>query len=405
MLVEPNSELGGPIDDSQRIALLDVVRGFAILGLALVKAADFSPNFWMTWPSAVDRHVAWFEENFLADKFFTLFAILFGIGFSIQLNRAAARQAAFPRYFVRRSFVLLAIGLIHGLLIWSGDILAGYAIVSFALLLFRNVSKRNLLLGACIAWFSGHLIWIVRINVLHLPRPSLPDEAVATAVLAGGSALQILRYQAGQTLDYLWRGITGPAWMTSVLFLFLIGLYLECSGTVRRLAGDRAFCRRALIIAALLAAIAWGADPLVSSQWPAGELPILRRVALNGLWQFRTIGLSATYALLLSLFMLRRKDAALLLGLAAVGRTALSNYMLQSVVFVLIYYNYGLALYGHITPLPAMLLSAAVYSGELLLSVWWLRRYKFGPLEWVWRSLTYGHTQPFRRSLRVSNFP
>jgi uncharacterized protein len=394
-------EPAGPVDDSQRIALLDAVRGFAILGLALVKAADFSPNFWMAWPSAVDRHVAWFEENFLADKFFTLFAILFGIGFSMQLNRAAARQAAFPRYFVRRSFVLLVIGLVHGLLIWSGDILAGYAIVSFALLLFRNASRRNLLLGAGIAWVSGHLIWIVRINILHLPRPSLPNEAAATAVLTTGSALQIIRYQAEGTLVYLWRGLTGPAWMTSVLFLFLIGVYLERTGTVRRLASDRDFCRRAVIIAAMMAAVAWLADPLVSSVWPAGGLPIVRRVALSGLWQLRTLGLSATYALLLALLMLRRKEAALLLGLAAVGRTALSNYMLQSVVFIWIYYNYGLALYGHITPLPAMLLSAAVYLVQILLSVWWLRRYKFGPLEWVWRSLTYGRRQPLRRSSRV----
>jgi uncharacterized protein len=75
--------------------------------------------------------------------------------------------------------------------------------------------------------------------------------------------------------------------------------------------------------------------------------------------------------------------------------------MLQSVAFIWIYYNYGLALYGHITPLPAMLLSAAVYLVQILLSVWWLRRYKFGPLEWVWRSLTYGRRQPLRRSSRV----
>lgn len=387
-----------PLDDIQRITVLDVVRGFAILGLALVKAADFSPDFWANWPSAADRATAWLEENLLADKFFTLFALLFGIGFAIQMDRAVARGASFKRLYVRRSLVLLGIGLAHGLLIWSGDILAGYALVSFVLLAFHNSSNRSLLIAAGIAWLGGHVIWFLRREVLHLMPPPTPDPKAIAALLSSGPPLEILRHEAHATLTYLQRGVVGPgAWMPGVLCLFLLGLYVARSGLLSRVARDSDFCRRALLVTVFVAAIAWPLYELLSKLWPSSELRIPRRLTLAALGQLTTFGLAATYALLLALLTLRRSSNPTMSGLAAVGRMALSNYLLQSVVFVLLYFNYGLGLYGHIRPLPAMLLSAAVYACQMLISVWWLGRYKFGPAEWVWRSLTYERRQPMRR--------
>jgi len=398
MLRSPSkgAPLHAPVEDGERITLLDVVRGFAIFGLALVKAADFSPDFWAAWPAPVDRGLAWFEENFLADKFFTLFAILFGIGFSIQMHRAVARATVFPRYYVRRSLVLLGIGLLHGLFLWSGDILAGYAIVSFALLLFRRATNRTLLITAAIAWLTAYVVWIGRM-LLQIPRPDMPDPARVTALLSSGPALEILRYQSSATLDYLSRGIIGPGtWMPSVLCLFLLGLYLERAGIVGRIARDRSFCRRGLIVALAIALAGGVLEALLSSVWPTDDLRIVRRLIIGIFGSLATFGLSAAYALGLALLLLRGRPALPLTGLAAVGRTALSNYLLQSVVFVLLYYSYGLGLYGRITPLPAMLLSVTVYSAQVLLSIWWLNRFRFGPVEWAWRSLTYGRKQAFR---------
>lgn len=363
-----------PIPPSERIPALDVVRGFALFGVLLAYTLwNLGSPPEQTY-SNFDRMLNWVLSALIDTKFYTLFAFLFGLGFSIQLTRAEARGISIVPVYCRRLLALLLIGLAHALLLRNGDILVPYAVMGFVLLLFRNASNRTLAVGAIIGLVFPYLArgaW----NLTGMPLPQRP-EAAGLSYLAENYAW--VRY---------WYATAIASWPAS-LPMFLFGLYMGKQRFFENIAAHRKGLWRTLVIGLCVGVLAYASRELLL----ANAAP--SRMILGLLWSAHAWGLAAFYASFLLLLIQRRSWQQWLAPLGAVGRMALTNYILQAVIIVPV--CIGFNLFDRVTPSLGALLALAVWSVQVPASVWWLRHFRFGPAEWIWRSLTYGRPQPMR---------
>jgi uncharacterized protein len=402
-MLETDAPLG-PVPRQERIAAIDILRGFALFGVFLVNMplfvgpldAFFQWRQNYLWLSEANRLTLFLLHVFAQGKFYTLFSFLFGAGFGLQLLRVRERDPeGFPRVFRRRLAVLLVIGLLHLFFVWWGDVLHLYALLGFALLLFRERPDKTL------------LIWVAALTLIPLALaifgPALeslnPDarnrriaEEKQTArerivqdirIYSSGSGLQILQHRAKQVGRHAG---TSFFWGVELFASFLLGLVavrrqiLQHPENHRRLLGWLAF-------AALPLGLAVGSvDLLWQYRNPVGEPPF----AMHALAMAREFLARPAMAYGLAAAVLLIGARQWLAPLAAVGRMALTNYLLQSVVFTTLAYSYGMALYGRIPPPRGVLYCVAFFAVQMLLSVLWLRFFPQGPAEWLWRRLTYG---------------
>jgi len=369
-----------PVPTSERILALDVLRGFALFGVLLAYALwNLGNPPWDTYSQA-DRILQFALATLVDTKAYTLFAFLFGLGFSMQLTRAETRGASIVPVYCRRLLALLLIGLAHALLLRNGDILIPYAVMGFFLLLFRNASNKTLAVGAIIGLLYPYLArgaW----NLTGIPFPQRP-EMEGASYLAENYAW--IRY---------WYSTAITSWPAS-LPMFFFGLYVGRRRWFEKMAGDRRSLWRALAIGLGVGVLAFaGRMPLLMMK----ENPFLffaPRLALGLLWSAHAWGFAAFYAALLLLVLQKRSWQQRLAPLGAVGRMALTNYLLQAIIIVPV--CIGFNLFGRVTPSIGVMLALVVWSAQVPASVWWLRRFRFGPAEWLWRSLTYGRLQPMR---------
>jgi uncharacterized protein len=373
----PHPEAQRPVSGRERILVLDVLRGFAMIGvlvaycmwsLGTVPESDWSP---------LDRGVD-AVAGFLVDgKFYTILATLFGLGFSIQLGRAT-RDADAVETYCRRLAVLAGIGLCHALLLRNGDILLPYALTGFLLIPFRNASDRTLIVSAfAVLLFQAAVraLW----PAAGLPVLQRPDLANAP-YLAENVAWVRYWYQ---TAIFNW-----PLNLT----MFLFGL---CAGRRNLLVALGK--RRATLIAIATGGIAIGGLLWFALQrlpeW-AGDsaaVPGLRMLVFT----FHCWGMSSAYAALLLLASNSDRGAAVVAPLAAIGRLALTNYLLQAGIIVPL--CLALGWFDRFTPTSALLLAAGLFLlVQLPFSLFWAKRYQFGPAEWLWRVLTYQKLPPMR---------
>jgi len=227
-------------------------------------------------------------------------------------------------------------------------------------------------------------------------------------LFAHGTWLQIqhIRFE-----DYLlWHGRYGLRGYAGILAAFLTGLWAVKSGYLRRVIEIPASTRRLLMVAAIATAVGYATDAYAGVLWPAQQAPaglephfpfpyfqlfVLRRAVLHALdWAYN--GGAVAYACVLLLLWQRPAGAQLLRPLAATGRMGLTTYLTQSVVCTLLFYNYGLGLYGKVGFAGMLGISVLLYSSQMAVSTWWLKRFRFGPVEWLWRKLTYGEVPPMR---------
>ncbi len=406
----------GPVARAERIQVIDVLRGFALLGILLVNMELFSNPvqqaiFGLKEWSGVDRLAVW-GIRFLAEgKFYSLFSLLFGIGFALQIQRAETRGTTFVPFYLRRLGILLLIGLAHAIFIWTGDILVLYALVgAILLLLFRRRSPRTLLIWAGVMLAVTILINAALTGLVALAQLSpeaaaelsrefaqteanlRADAAHAGQVFASGSFAEITAQRLSD-LAFVYQFAAFLAF--NVLAMFLLGLYIGRKGILRDIPGHLPLFRRILL---------WGL--------PLGIVGNLVYVAfIEGAsrsepeWQSliavvgQTLGapaLALSYAAAIILLVQHDTWHARLAPLAAVGRMALSNYLLQSLVATTLFYGYGFGLFGKVGPALGILITLAIFGAQIPLSVWWMGRFQFGPVEWLWRTLTYLRPQPFR---------
>ena len=424
-----------PVTAAERIASLDVLRGIAILGILVMNIYAFAMPFAAysnpllmggTEPLNIGT---WFFTHILCDqKFMSIFALLFGAGIILMTGRAAAKGAKPGRIFYRRQFWLVLFGALHAYFIWFGDILFMYALVGMLAYPFRNRKPWTLIIVACcllpVAVMFGFgfatqmqamKIEVAEIEALlesgeeasadqqrvlrdwneqrSLMTPNADDIQknldIHLGSYAGITASRIpeaMQYQIFGLLFYgLWR----------VLGLMLIGMALMKTGVLgaERSAG---FYRSMMVICYSigLPLTAYSALDLQAHDFDA-----LYAIGAGSPANYLgSIIVALGHIALVMLLIKTGFVQGLLRRFAAVGRMALSNYLMHSLILTTVFYGYGLGLYGSIPRFWQMGFVAAVIGLQLVLSPWWLARYEFGPVEWLWRSLTYWSRQPMRRA-------
>lgn len=399
--------LMGPIGDD-RSSELDVIRGFALFGVMLINLYGHSE---FAIPAEVlaglatapiDRPLGWVFDVFMSGKAQALFSMLFGFGFAMFLSRAEARGVDGMKLYLRRLMILLVIGFAHALAVFFGDILHIYALTAFVLILFRRAPDRLLLIcGLAFSLLAG-LAMILHLAWAEAATGTTPALAAA---LEAGNARRWIAFMAGDYPAYvaeLFRGM-GAEWFLSVyawsyigtvLGRFLMGYWLFRKDWLMRptvhAAGFRRWAPRLIIggLALSLADVAIGASDL--------EPSVLGEVGLEILHRAGQLTLALGYGAGLVVLMQGERGRRLLSGLGDVGRMALTNYLTQSVVYLFVFYGFGLGLMRYGGALTCLAIAVVTFALQIAFSRWWLARFRFGPLEWLWRSATYGQWQRFR---------
>ena len=361
-----------PTPSAERIDAIDVLRGVALFGvMAINLVMEFRVSIFDQFlgprmlASPVDRAIETILTQAIELKAFALFSLLFGAGLAIQFDRLAdsGRRTAL---LVRRLAVLLVFGVIHLCLIWNGDILTEYAIAGFIVLPFLFGPRWLLTLAALVSLALYLAMQAFPPAGLFPSRAAIWQDVMdANRVYATGGFVDVLAFRL--------REIPLIASLHAFVFLRTIGLFLVGAlawrtGIVQNPRG---------LFAIALPAIALGAGLLYRGIEPLG-----------------TIVLALGYgAAILAIAHFERGKK--LLGWAApLGRMAFTNYVAQSIIFGWIFYGYGLGLFGRLGITPALAIGLIVYAAQVRFSTWWLHHYRYGPLEWLWRSLMYGVRQP-----------
>jgi uncharacterized protein len=384
-----------PVQESERLAAIDIIRGVSLLGVLLINAETL-------YRVSLFQHILQFHThpgrlNHLTDialaafvefKAFALFSTLFGIGVAIQADRLARRGIAASSFLVRRFTALLAIGLCHMLLIWNGDILTLYAICGLILIPFLQLPTRALFCMGIALVMLEHFVAMDRL----FPQVSAMDQQwrAATQVYASGGLRQIIVFRFEETRHFILPLLVSCS--ARVLGLMLLGIVFWRTGVIREPARHRLLLRVLLIAGGVLGGTAVF---LVSLREETGRLLPIPEVLVNAA---SIVPLALAYLAGLLLVINPAKPNSLRNGLAAVGRTALSNYLAQSTILGILFYGYGLSYFGRLGSACVLLICLLIFAAELLLSRAWLKEFRYGPIEWVWRSVTYWRIQPLRFS-------
>ena len=400
-----------PVSPQERIETLDILRGWAVFGIIL---ADVDILFKIT--PGTDHVLNELHNVFVVDKFWPLFSFLFGLGFAMQITRAESRGHDFVPLYRRRLLALLLFGLANALLllhVWRGDILHRYALCGFLLLLFRRCSPRILLLAAALCLLTPRVYDAVLAgtHLLRLGNPQTAAQAVREEarreVESRAGDLEFER--TGRQGDYFALMKLGAKslavnfsrfrfYLHQLRFpfaLFLIGLYAGRRQIFENLSANLPLVRRVMWWGfgfGLVGQAVW----FVSEKLPNPAWPYFTRQVGSLLEPFADAALSFAYAAAVVLLWQRSGWRKFLAPLAAPGRMAFTNYLLQSVAFAILCPRYALGLFEQVRPAQAWGVAVVIFGLELLISLWWLRWFRFGPAEWLWRTLTYGKLQPMR---------
>jgi uncharacterized protein len=386
----------------QRIELIDALRAIALFGILQVNIQSFLHGagdplgYFLAPPGALDTAVYLAIGTFVSLKFLSLFALLFGYGFTLQMRKLRQREglAGAKRHYRRRLSFLLAVGLAHGLLLYYGDILTGYAIAGFVLVLYAGARSRRLLSVARNFFIAYLVLSLLQIVTIERARRAFPFEGDPSA-LPREILDQFAVMTTGTYLEQL------PSRIEDFL--------LQCMGLVYSVPLFVAL----FALGALAARQRWIERPqrfvrLWQSALPIGLVGLLLS-ALGAWFNYRTMreapgnpdlvgytlmGLAFPALALYLAFIVRHRDAPWMQGLIAwlapAGRMPLTNYLMQSVLMGALLTGWGLALGLVLGRAELALLALAIVAVQIVLSRWWIARFRQGPVEWLWRKATYG---------------
>ena len=400
-----------PVQTGERIETLDVLRGFALLGiLAMNIRAMAAPFGAYMYPHALFDYVgasrsAYVFTSVVFDlKMMGLFSMLFGAGVLLYAGKSRGEGVSPRGLWFRRMFWLLVIGLVHSYLIWNGDILVPYALCGLLLLWWMRRLRPAYLLGAAVIVLGiGALLSIGHGYAWESMSEAEKAEELAVMMPTREQALAQVREMQGGYLEVVQSRAAfvffGQTFFFAVFFfwrcggMMLLGMSLYKYGFLDGSRPDRIYIQTAAICIPTGLALAWfGTAELerVGFGMPA------RTTA--DLWNYvGSVLASVGYAALVILLVNRRWLGGLRPALAAVGQMALSNYLLHSVLSSVVFLGWALGFVGRLDYAEQLLYVAAVWALQLAISPIWLRHFRFGPAEWVWRSLTYWQRQPMRR--------
>lgn len=406
--MEHTLDNAAPVRSSERYIILDALRGFALLGIALANFPEFSLYTFLSAEATeslpayeIDSIVRFLQYLFVDGKFYTIFSLLFGIGFSIILSNAEKKGADGFRIFYRRMGILTVIGFLHLMFIWSGDILMLYALLGLLLPLFRRMSDKGLLTWAAILLVLPVLIdfvqeaahfslsaTVVRWQQYWCAEYGITDENFAYWLRDADSYEGVFQFLIQGALVRAQEFIDGNRYF-KVLGLFLIGFYIGRKKLYAHLEDNRPLLRcifRYGVLVGLPLSLFYAWSGVHHHPWGLTVHSLLYLVSV--------FPLGFAYVAGMCLLYLRWPKGRIFTCLAAPGRMALTNYIGQSVIGMLLFYGIGLGWGASIGLTQTEGIVLIVYLCQMGFSRVWLFVFRFGPLEWLWRMLTYGRYFP-----------
>jgi uncharacterized protein len=402
-----------PTSPSDRIVALDALRGFAILGILIMNVQSFSMigsayiNPTAYGDLAGLNKLVWIVSHVFADKkFMTLFAMLYGAGIVLFTGRIEAKGRDPRGVHYRRTMWLIVIGLMHAYLLWSGDILVTYGMCALVVYLFRHLSPRRLLAVGLASFALGSLLYFLA----GFSMPWWSQEQVRSMLHSWQSdpnaiAREVAAYRGGW-LDQMPVRARAARFIETTYFLYhtlwrtgglmIIGMAFFKWGILTGQRSKRFFA--SLIAAGFgigLPLIAVGVYRNFKAGWSM-EYSMFLGMQYN---YWGSILVSSAYIGIVMLAIRSQRLRRITGVLASVGRMAFTNYLMQTVLCTMLFYGHGLGLFGGVERIWHPLIIVCVWTLELVWSPLWLSRFRFGPVEWLWRSLTYRSLQPMRREL------
>ena len=402
----------GPVSGSDRIAELDVLRGIALFGVLTMNFVGFAGEGAMATeaqlaalPTAtIDDYASWAVRWLIGDKANTVFATLFGLGFYLQMKRGEGHPGFEKRYARRLSWLLL-FGWLNAIFLWVWDILNLYAVAGFALLLMRHWRTRSLVIfGAVAALYSDKLQeWLLGLASIQLISESLYEPSATLgrqAVAVGGNYPSIVATMWQWTWTEWFMGGMLFAWILYALGRFALGAAIGRSGILDDLPRFLPLLRRIALICIPAGLLAGFVIRLVyTGAWqPLGDNDNLKLIG-ESLRSPAALLLAAGYCAGIVVALQQGWGKRLFGVFAPVGRMALTNYLAQGLIYAFILFGVGpgLGLAGRIGSAAVLAICIVFFAAQTGFSHWWLARYRFGPMEWLWRTLSYGERPPMRR--------
>lgn len=393
--------------------MLDVLRGFALLGVLIMNIDGFSlpASSWALeprlFPDFADRAAEFFRTTFFAGKANSIFTFMFGLGLTIQLQRAEARGQRIAPLYLRRLFVLFVLGAAHGILLWGGDVLHVYAVLGLLLLVMRRAPDRLIfvVIALCLiapSLRAGYALYTGE-KQQHSMQFWVDLARRDMRIFQGGTyleqlAVRVESYERGYGMI---RTVRGTMWgYISFTITMLLGLYAgrtrifaDIEGNARRIRKITLWCLGFGIAAATAVAV------LGALQKPTNG-PTIQKFFTSLAFNLNRPLLCVAYMGAIALLFQKTRFKRSLLALASPGRMPLTNYLMQSLIATTIFYSHGLGLFGRVGPLLGLGLAVAIFAAQVCYSQWWLARFQYGPLEWLWRAATYGKLPPMRVTSR-----
>lgn len=413
-----------PIQSVDRIDFLDILRGISIMFIFTANIPFFS-GLWFFNPDHPIREINWDSDaivNFIMyvlvdGKFYSIFSLLFGIGFVVQYNNINAKNGVFAPFFRKRMFWLLVFGLIHLFLIWAGDILTLYAVLGFVLIWFMKASDKTLLITAAVLilfplvnWAFMHFTGIFYpglafeqsttvyqyfgMPVLEMDGFSMPDMQ---AYLLNDGIIDFFKMNLGDGFMRI-GGILEEGRIFKVFGVFLIGIWAGRKILNGNLLDNTAFLKKVFIIGLLIGLpinIARGYLEFYVERTTTTQFLHVLNYALG------TVPLALSYAAGIALIC--HKGAGVLNVFKPVGKMALSCYLFHSVISIIIFYGIGFNLVGKYGYTIIMIIAFSIFAVQAYFCKVWFQYFKHGPMEWLWRKLVYGNKLQLNES-KLENF-
>jgi uncharacterized protein len=408
----PRVRAVGPTETSDRIEVIDMIRGFALFGVLLVNMYNFGA-YSPIWTGAADRVALVLMHVLLETKSWRLFAFLFGLGFSLQLVRAEARDGAFATVYLRRIAVLFVIGAFHALL-FPADVLMVYAELGLLLLLFRKAGPRLLLVLAITllaipplghsanAVVAGDAAAVAPVLDLERAR-AINEELRTTHPHAVGSLSDVVRANAQVIPANPFGRPLGLESGLGFFAMFLLGLHVGKRRWFTDIEARVEVFRRVAVWGLSIGVIGTAIEQIVSGAPDAVSSAVVGSRAAWALlgdlaFTYGSTAMALGYAAAIVLLARSHRFRRLVEPFGPMGRFALSVYLTQTVAFTTVFYGYGLGQAFRLGPAAVTGIALVIFATQMIACSWWVRRFRFGPVEWLWRALTYLERPPMRRA-------
>lgn len=394
-----------PTQIKSRVDLLDIYRGFAVFGIFVVNIGIMNSTFLnqeefaKQWTSNLDQVAERILQLFFYTKFFPIFSLLFGMGISMQAVKMANENKGSFLFFGRRMFILFIFGILHILLFWSGDVLNLYAVIGlFTTLLIKKSNRFILGLFVILLLFPfydqtfEYLFNLINFHpemYLNNYTGEMVSEIIKNGTYVEGMQLRLLEYLSNIPILFVFLA-------PIAISMFLLGLYLGKNKIYESLDLFIYRIKKPMLLIAAVTNIyrLLFLFVLIHQEIYASE--IYRQVFIK-IMILSDVAMGLFYLWFIGWVYYNTKWRKILFPLKYVGRMALTNYIMQSFIGLILFSSIGFQLYETLSPLTALIIAMIVFSFQILLSKTWLKYFQFGPLEWIWRCFTYKEFLPIRK--------